>query len=758
MSQRQQRRLAEAAREKRAPPARWAAAAGPLTQGRDAGEDDEESVIPLAAPQGRNALFSLLQEEDSDDEREEGEEGEEEAGGGDGEAEGRAHEGTRVTGSPRESPKRRHSPVVASPLPPAVLSSGDSLDSEDDFGGAGVLGGLHSGRGGALSPLDALLLLAGPSRANGDAELARVFGRREGERRAGGAQGRRATGCSLVTPPQPETGRTRSPWPFVPAAGAVAGGLSMVASSPQSSVRTFAIVQAPEYERLVDAFEVVAGMGDTGLLMNWAQGHPFVLPCLLALVDYHATARAAEAAALHLRRALYVVERLLHPFFRPAEAVCRLPFSSSSRPLYTALFKAQASAARSGAIEASFELCRLLLQLSPPSDAPNGGEESGGDPQRVALLAGTAALRAGADTWVIEITGAETAAAGSPAAYVCCLRGSTLPLVHLPGWGLARARALFRVQEATAGKTGEGPAALRAAGNSARRRSAWLHADASFLVIPPTDASAVDAATRTLVRSLLILPHLLLPLLAQLGLKPSDKGVAAVLGDAATGAHKTGREGTRERSPLSPPTCAWRALFEHPLFARPWRDYERVRSGRGSSPHWPGDLEHLVTIAARRHSLVWRSGPALLWLHAAAARACEAHDAATALTAGDEGADVVAAAEALTAAELFRELFVSFLPHAGGDDTTDTEGVALHSTLRHYARAGPLADYTDELPQSMDVEEMEGAEWGGGGEPAARRRGRGQGCCRSTAAWGRRMAGGNPLLLFFASLLPGYAL
>ena len=477
----------------------------------------------------------------------------------------------------------------------------------------------------------------------------------------------------------------------------------------------FQVDYSIEYAAVQAQFNAVVATGDPHLLVDFLQRCPYHLEGYLRLSEYHTLHGQHEAAAVALRHALFLIEAAWHPSFRPWELACRLvpPVGGGGADgehgtdhVWKAWRAAAFAAARAGASRAAFSFSVLLLQLCPTGPRA--------DPLRTLLAIDYFALAPNepvATDWLLRLTGGEGGGSSGDergsSAPMLTLRGSVAPAALLPNLALSRALALFAVEaaswaahrgshSASAGR-GEEDVGVARRGATATASTAAAVAMTTAVVAPPAapspphlqpqpppppptpsaspllcaDLSFVAYnATRSLVRALLLYPHVLLPLLGAVGITKSTVGVGAV--GAGGGQQAAGAGGApydaRRHHPMCTRSedCRWAPLFAAPLFSRAALSFSRCGGGGGGSTNfhdgadddddeedeeedgggargtgrghvtWSASgtqctpqLEKLIRCILVRQVSLWRGAPALSWLHAAAsvaaaARACAA--------------------------------------------------------------------------------------------------------------------------------------
>ena len=94
-----------------------------------------------------------------------------------------------------------------------------------------------------------------------------------------------------------------------------------------ASERVFQYVHSPEYASVQRDFDRAVDSMDINQVVRLLQWHPFHVDANLQIAEYHRSTGQLPEATEFLRRALYVLESVWHPLFRPAEAPCRVPYS-----------------------------------------------------------------------------------------------------------------------------------------------------------------------------------------------------------------------------------------------------------------------------------------------------------------------------------------------------------------------------------------------------------------------------------------------
>jgi hypothetical protein len=566
----------------------------------------------------------------------------------------------------------------------------------------------------------------------------------------------------------------------------------MLRQSAQLSLpRVFSFEASDDYrDGVIGGFLAAVESGDPEALSMVLWRTPHCVEAAAQLAEYLRTTGQHEAAGQHLRLALYLLGASLHPSFEPWVAPVRVPLSnlvdgrySLNRTLYTSLLRFSVFAGRRGCPEAAFEACRLLLSLQP--EGPDA------DPALALLLLDSLALRAGKSAWVVEMTGRAPAAATPsplpPAAspFLLTLGGSRLPLVALPGWALARSLALFRLECGGVRPLPGTPAAAAAAAGSApssstsSSSSAALYSDPSF--------ASFDAA-HMLVRTLLFFPHLLTPLLREIGITSESRGVGNAAAAAAGGlAHHP------HPCVAAPAECVWGDVLTHRLFADPARARDGLPPLQSAASGLPPPIEtlplslpaldRLVLVAASLHAPLWKAPAALGLLFRAAALACAAYDCACAIDAEEEeeGSAAAAAAAVEPAAHATPASSASPAPPAppasllafwGGDSllaaaeahTAVISREQAYGASRHSAEGAVLARYggaivSDFVDKAVAIgQEVLDAALNGPGEEEDGGGGRGAGGGARGHRGGRLfdldLLATNPIVLFFQAMLP----
>lgn len=457
-----------------------------------------------------------------------------------------------------------------------------------------------------------------------EAEMRRAFGAAaaalDGAGEGGGAQGLRGFGGRFGHAGSGAAGRGRAVFilastaadnHYFAAPSKLAGGISMnrlggsavsSSSSGSGAVMTFQLEESLEWRNMTSRYEMVSNLGDVHSLQYLLQEAPWHWELCLGLSDYCRTVRQHAAAAEYLRRAVYSVESAFHPHFKPWLHPCRmalLPLEATGagsggagRTLKTSqgaavpsthavfarvMLKYMQHAGRTSCPDTALEVGRFLLQLQPTgADA---------DPLRLLLQLDAYAHRvtgsppsdssssntSGGDHWLLELTGAN---ADGGAVY--SLRCTRAPAAVLPNLCFARALALFK-QALSSGASG---GARTGAGARASPSSpVTLFDDTSYCTYGPA---------RMLARALLLYPHVLLPLLQELGLSTTDVGVPASLRNVTTATAASATAATASSIHLPAlGKCVWQHVFDHPLYALPFTAYksgdDNISSGGSSA-------------------------------------------------------------------------------------------------------------------------------------------------------------------------------
>ena len=453
-----------------------------------------------------------------------------------------------------------------------------------------------------LSPLD-LLLLCERKFLNADVESRRLF--RDYPIRIGGGGGggrgvKNTTSTILVTP---DAGLS---WPKAPSR--LSGGFSMMRSETGAP---FSFIISEEYESIRDSFFAIEASGDPQLIFEMTMKVPFCVEALLQLYDYHRTIGNSEAATNCLRQCLYIFENSFHPNFAPWKETTRLSYNLSSLDnklfnigghtvpcslneyLLFALLRHVQLSSRRACHESAFECAKLLFSLAPEED-----------PVRVLLFLDAYALRAGKNKWLIDITN--------------CKRGSTVPILFLPfsdlhiltlpGWIFARALSLFKLECAGISQSLSLP------------KPSLL----STSLLPTSVTSDLSIcyldATHLLVRALLTYPHLLLPLLKEVGIKETDVGV---------GIHGLHPHSFTHSSCTLSSEIKWSLLFHDRLFEQP-HSSNNTSNGAGveSAPLWSEPLRKMISITSKLQASTWSNPTNLSFLFTCARLASFAYKCA----------------------------------------------------------------------------------------------------------------------------------
>lgn len=191
------------------------------------------------------------------------------------------------------------------------------------------------------------------------------------------------------------------------------------AGSVDDGTSVFAFEHGAKYRSLQLKFIEVAETNDPSLLTDLLHLNPQHIDCLLALSDVcRVTGDAATAADL-VERALWGLQRVLHPLFvvRCAEGRARLSYATfENRAFFLALFRHMQWVMRKGCWETAFEIGKLLYALDPTDD-----------PLGMRLLVDFLAVRAHAFTFVAEFA----------------ILHADHRLDLLPNWAFSAALALF---------------------------------------------------------------------------------------------------------------------------------------------------------------------------------------------------------------------------------------------------------------------------------------------------------------------------
>ena len=605
------------------------------------------------------------------------------------------------------------------------------------------------------------------------------------------------------------------------------GGFSMTHDRATS---LFQLELSREYTEQQERYEAIESTGDPQLLIDFVMAVcPFHLEGLLRLSEYQRLHGQHEAAASTLRRAMFVIESAWHPSFAPWEVPCRMappvprntsssaaaaaapstPTSRTNDALWSTWRSSMFAAGRAGTPRVALELGKLLLQLCPTGPSA--------DPLRVLLALDAFAVMCGnadAATFLLNLTGGVDArgeavpCAGAPAALcgesgerpslahaaitpMLTLRGSVAPIAVLPNLAFSRALALFHLEAAalrTSPKQSSGYPFTTAVASVQRGDAAAAAAVPTTVPVAPSGSAAAAAAsqllcadlsflhynaTRSLVRALLMYPHVLHPLTRGAGVGPHSR----ISGGG-------GGPQYHPASSLHTGAAVWSNVLSAPLFAYADRSYRRCCDSSGSDAsrrrlddddyddeegdeeavevrgNCTHELAKLVRVMLARQAPLWKDPAVISWLFSAASIAASAAAAADSAE-GDApanssavrffGSRELAAAEAFTAAEVRQELFLA--SSSGGRAAVQSdERRALASAIRHYGGV-VVSDFSDEL-----------VTLGAGAladEDAAGQRGAGV-AARPPGIWlpGQQrereldLRGTNLLLLFVDSLLP----
>lgn len=307
-----------------------------------------------------------------------------------------------------------------------------------------------------------------------DAEMRRLFGSRvvNAEMQHRATRGRQARNASsarrsmrkfIFVPP-------RDTWP-----PPTQSGLSMELLDTRGGTSYFQLVHAPKYQEIQFLFYDSVDSLDPSNIMHVLNMYPYHVDSLLTLSEVCKHQGDLAMAAEFVERALFSIERGLHPLFNIATGLCRLAFSrTENRSFFLAVFRHVQYLARRACWRTALEYTKLLLSFDPGSD-PLGGMQ----------LFDFFALRA-----------------REPAAVVSLYRAlrDHKKLSLLPNWCYSYALALFQLEQAASDR--------RKQANHTESSTALLEAMARFpsVILPLAELCAISLPSRCSRHSYLAKP------------------------------------------------------------------------------------------------------------------------------------------------------------------------------------------------------------------------------------------------------------
>jgi hypothetical protein len=149
----------------------------------------------------------------------------------------------------------------------------------------------------------------------------------------------------------------------------IRGGLEMVSLGEEDGIRTFRFQHPKTYQQQQINFLQAVGTGDPNILLGLLNTAPFHVDTLLQAAEILRHQGNHEESGELLARALYAFDRALHPLFKIAGGMARLPFEiPENRSFYLCIYRHIQSLGRRGLWQTAFEFNKLLYALAPEED------------------------------------------------------------------------------------------------------------------------------------------------------------------------------------------------------------------------------------------------------------------------------------------------------------------------------------------------------------------------------------------------------
>ncbi|ORY74814.1 transcriptional repressor TCF25-domain-containing protein [Protomyces lactucae-debilis] len=149
----------------------------------------------------------------------------------------------------------------------------------------------------------------------------------------------------------------------------IRGGLEMLSLGEDDGIRLFRFQHPKAYAEQQLRFLEAVGSGDPQVLLNLLGSAPFHVDTLLQASEIFRHQGNHEESGEMLARALYAFDRALHPLFKIATGMVRLPFEiPENRSFYLCIYRYIQSLGRRGLWQTAFEYNKLLYALAPEED------------------------------------------------------------------------------------------------------------------------------------------------------------------------------------------------------------------------------------------------------------------------------------------------------------------------------------------------------------------------------------------------------
>ena len=147
-------------------------------------------------------------------------------------------------------------------------------------------------------------------------------------------------------------------------------GVQMVLDKTENGISFFKYVHSKtNYQNLQQMFWKASHSADPHAVRQVLEIHPYHIDTLLHLSEVCRVSEDTQTASDLLNRALFCLEKAMHPNFNVTSVSCQIDYNRrENRALFVAIFRQILFASMKSCWKSSYELCKLLYNLSPQQD------------------------------------------------------------------------------------------------------------------------------------------------------------------------------------------------------------------------------------------------------------------------------------------------------------------------------------------------------------------------------------------------------